>query len=238
MASELLRQWLLHYDPLHRGYTPAGIANGVCAARGFSFPRVAGGYNLYRAAAEDLGFLNGEIAGAAGANASAIETFPWRPAAADSTYRFALRAVGGGGVESALSDNVLVDFDSASEPGAPRPNGAIDLAVTAKAGGILELSWGYPPEDEELPPIEFHIFSDGGSGDIDLDSPVGAVAYVPRAGRFRFLTGPFTHGAAVRFAVRAVAAGGGIGRVDATATGVADAAAPAAPTLFIERSAA
>jgi len=38
-----------HYDPIHRGYTPRGIANGVTATGGWCFPRVlSGGYNLYR----------------------------------------------------------------------------------------------------------------------------------------------------------------------------------------------
>lgn len=239
MGSDLLNKWLRHYDPLHRGHTPGGIANGVCATRGFSFPRVAGGYNLYRAAAEDVGFLNGEIVGAAGANALAIETFTWRRAAADTSYRFGLRAVGGGGVESGFGEGtLLVDFDSAAEPVALRPNGVIDLTVTAKTGGILELRWSYSPVGEEISPAEFRIFSDGGSGEIDLDSPIGAVAYVSRGGRFRFAAGPIAHDVLVRFAVRAVSAGGGISRVDATAEGVSDATAPAAPVLFIERGAA
>ena len=27
--SDLLEKWLRHYDPIHRGWTPAGIANGA-----------------------------------------------------------------------------------------------------------------------------------------------------------------------------------------------------------------
>ena len=100
MTDCLLAKWLDHYDPIHRGYTPRGIANGVCATAGWTFPRLGGGYNLYRGTptADDIDY--GVPVGAAGAGAGRINNFLWRPHTADTEYFYVCRAVGGGGVES------------------------------------------------------------------------------------------------------------------------------------------
>jgi hypothetical protein len=135
--SDLLAKWLTHYDPIHRGWTPAGIANGVCATRGFAFPRVAGGYNLYRATEDDPAFSAAEIVGAAGARTTKIATFDWRPAAADSAYRFAIRSIGGGGVESPVgTPQCLVTFDDAGSPtgGTRKPVGAPSMRAKGESG--------------------------------------------------------------------------------------------------------
>ena len=44
----LLDKYIAATDSIRRGFTARGIANGLPITRGFSFPRIAGGYNLYR----------------------------------------------------------------------------------------------------------------------------------------------------------------------------------------------
>jgi hypothetical protein len=203
--SEMLDKWLAHYDPIHRGWTPRGVANGVCATNGFAFPRVGGGYNLYRGA--DGAIDDGAPVGATGSKAQSITTFAWRRHQASNVYRYALRAIGGGGVESASSASmVTVDFDAAGDPAPLRPNSPGDLVVGPLAGGRIEVSWSYDARGEEASPSAFQVFSDGGSGAFDWETPIGAVAYRARAGRFRLVSGAHGHDCVVAFAVRAVTA--------------------------------
>jgi hypothetical protein len=207
--APLLASWLRHYDPIHRGWTPEGIANGVCATNGYSFPRVAGGYNLYRSAIAGGSGQAAAIVGAAGAKATAVDTFAWRPAAPSTSYAFALTAMGGGGVESdAAAPAVKVVFDEEGRPRAPRPNVPAGAAVRAVSSGRFEVTWRYSERDEETPPATFRVYSDGGGGIIDYGTPIGAVAYRLRGGTHRFISPAHPHGAEVAFAVRAVSAGG------------------------------
>lgn len=236
MVTDLLSKWLAYYDPIHRGWTPKGIANGVSATRGFSFPRVAGGYNLYRGApgADDIDFS--APVGASGAAAREIKTFSWRVHAPSTTYAYALRSVGGGGVESAASVAVgPVPFDVAGEPIGLIPNSVVNLATRSVSGGALEISFDYDPRGQEIAPIEFRIFGDDGSGSVDFGSPVGLVTYRARGRRYRFVTAPIAHGAVRSFAVRAVAADGTDDGSTETVAGVGDAVSPPVhPGIFTE----
>jgi len=205
MADGLLDRWLAHYDSIHRGWTPRGIANGVCATNGFAFPRLAGGYNLYRGVGALENVDTDVPVGAAGANASQLETFSWRPAAASTTYVHVIRSIGGGGVESPSgAQAVTVSFDAFGQPEGLKPNTPTSLAAAPQGGGRFEVSWRYVARDQETPPVEFRVYGDGGSGTVDFDSPLGAVPYRARRGQFRFITGEHAHGAVRSFAVRAV----------------------------------
>ena len=232
--TDLLTKWLAHYDPIHRGYTPRGIANGVCATNGFAFPRIAGGYNLYRGDVA-LGGIDYTVpVGAASASAStsaqSIDTFSWRPANASTTYAFAIRAVGGGGVESAAEQTVEVFFDGGGVPDALKPNAPTSLAIARGAGGCFELRWHYREENQEDVPITFEIYSDNGTGTVEYNAPIGSTPYVPRRLSFAFVTGPFAHGAARIFGVRAVTANGAHDGNSDTVSARAVAVSPPAPT--------
>ena len=138
MGCSLLEKWLIHYDPIHRGATMSGIANGVVATHGFSFPRIAGGYNLRRGE----GFVpagSSMIVGTAGADANSIDTFAWVTHAAGVTYTYRLTPIGGGGVEN-LADEVVsvVAFDGGSDWIGLRPNAVSDLQVRPAADGRFE----------------------------------------------------------------------------------------------------
>lgn len=234
--SDLLSKWLVHYDPIHRGWSPRGIANGLCATSGFAFPRVAGGYNLYRSQADAGDPDYAAPVGAAGASAREIATFSWLPHAANATYVYAVRSIGGGGVESAPSAlSKTVPFDDAGDPAALQPNSVTNLAVRAIAAGRFEVSWGYLIEEEDAPPAHFEVYSDHGAGTIDFETPIGAVVYVPRRSRFSFVTGSHEHGAVLTFAVRAVSADGGVAESPLAVAAIADADAPSIqPQVFVQ----
>ncbi|MCA9252831.1 MAG: hypothetical protein R3E58_14390 [Phycisphaerae bacterium] len=229
--STLLACWLEHYDSIHRGWTPRGIANGVCATNGFAFPRVAGGYNLYR---RDVDAAFVEIVGASGAHADCVANFAWAAADALAAVRFELRSIGGGGVESAPSAiGVDVQFDETGEPNALKPNTPQDLSIKRRAEGRFELKWRYDERRQEAAPVSFAVFSDNGTGVVDYESAVGEVVYYPRQVGFSFLSDAFDHSVSVRFVVRAVAADGSH---DGNTTSVmqwADATPPALPTVVL-----
>lgn len=227
MQDDFLAKWLDHYDPIHLGYTPRGIANAICATNGWSFPRVKGGYNLYRGTptAGDIDYA--VPVGAACPTAVRASTFAWWSHAADTEYWYVLRAVGGGGVESASSQPaVSVAFDAAGDFVGGRPNPPAALSASPTAEGRFVLRWSYSDLNEEVSPSEFRIYSDGGTGTMDYENAVGQVAYSLGQVHFNYTTGTHAHGAKRMWGVRAVSA---LGRDDANETAVtrnADASGP------------
>lgn len=208
MTNDLFESWLMHYDPLHRGWTPKGIANGVCATAGFFFPRIAGGYNLYRAVgrAPDYG---DPIVGAAGHDAATIRTFPWVSHAASTVYTWRLAAIGGGGVENRTGEaGTTAAFDDAGLWLGCRPNAPADLRVSALSAGRFLLRWTYTEQGQQVEPLVFRVYHDGGSGEIDYGVPAGTVGYLRRQWHYAFTSAGFEHDTRVRWAVRAVSASG------------------------------
>jgi len=208
MSFDLLAKWLTWYDPIHRGWTPQGIANGVCMTSGFSFPRIRGGYNLRRAVGE-VPSETSAIVGAAGADATTIRTFPWISHSPATNYTCRLTAIGGGGVEN-ITDEVtaVVPFDSEGHWVGLKPNAPTDLRVTAVSGGKFLLRWIYTRAGEQVEPAQFRIYNDGGSGAVNYETAVAMVTY--GRGRFHYeaLSSAFNDGVRVRWSVRAVSAAG------------------------------
>ncbi len=237
MASELFDKWLAHYDTIHRGYTPRGIANGVTATGGVSFPRVPGGYNLYRGigGAESIDFDH--PVGAAGRGATAIANFGWCPHAGGTVYAYAVKSIGGGGVESAASwPAAVAEFDVYGSLLGVRSNGPTDLSVQPASGGAFMLRWVYASRYEEAEPASFQVFHDSGTGTVDYTTVVGQVGYVRGRAHFSYGSSGFSHGVRVIWGVRAVTAGGVADGGVLEAFGWADASAPAAhPGLRLSR---
>ncbi len=205
MSGELFSKWLAHYDSIHRGYTPRGMANAVCATNGWTFPRINGGYNLYRGtpAAPDIDYAF--PVGAAGPAAETVTNFAWRPHAADTEYFYVLRAVGGGGVESPSSaPPVSVVFDAAGGFLGGRPNSPMALTVTLASGGRFVPRWSYSDVGEEASPTQFRVYTDGGTGTIDYDHAVGQIAFRTGQVHFSHTSDAHVHGARRRWGVRAV----------------------------------
>ncbi|MHC4445647.1 MAG: hypothetical protein ACYTBZ_01545 [Planctomycetota bacterium] len=224
--TSLLQRWLAHYDPIHRGWTPAGIANGVCTTVGFSFPRIRGGYNLRRAV-DGVPVESDLMVGAAGADAATIYTFDWVSHQANTHYFYRLTAIGGGGVEN-FDDELVADteFDDNGDWVGAKPNAPGDLQVAAAAGGKFVLRWTYTADGQQAEPSGFRIYNNGGSGSIDYDNAVATVVY--RSGRlhFSYESGAFDNGTRVFWAVRAVTSAGVEEDNQDTVLGRAEATAP------------
>jgi hypothetical protein len=207
MNCNLLNAWLLHYDPIHRGWTPNGIANGTCATNGFAFPRIRGGYNLYRRV---VGEEQVTIVGAAGADSDTVRTFPWIEHGADTKFAYELRAIGGGGLENVEEDapSACVAFDEAGMWTGAIPAGPADLQVEPLAGGRFLLRWTHAELRGTAVPTAFRVYHNGGSGNVDYETVVAEIPFKRGRTYFSYESDAFADGARVRWSVRAVAAGG------------------------------
>lgn len=206
MADTLLQRWLEHYDPIHRGWTPEGIANGVCAMNGFGFPRIRGGYNLRRI--RD-GQSATEVVGAAGATASTVRTFPWVTHPAGANFSYVLTAIGGGGFENHTgSVFARVAIDSVGNWAGPRPNPPTDLRVTPVKGGRFLVQWVYGEGGQQVGASEFRLYQGMGWSVVNYADPVAVAAYQVGQTHFSFTSGAFAHGTRVSWAVRAVSPAG------------------------------
>lgn len=233
MSCTLLDKWLLHYDSVHRGWTRAGIANGVCATCGFSFPRIRGGYLLRRAVgrAPDE---SSEIVGAAGADADSVGTFPWIVHAANTTYVYGLSAISGGGVENRLEQSpAAARFDELGRWTGELPNAPADLRADAAEGGTFRVRWSHCGEDEQARPAGFRIYHDAGMGTIDYRAVVAVVGYRRGQVNYEYISLPFGHDVRVRWAVRAFSVNGVEELNEQTADGVARAHPPPAPAVVL-----
>lgn len=202
MSSNLLQRWLSTYDPIHRGWTRAGIANGLSATSGFSFPRIRGGYNLYRA---PVGTVNPvwELVGAADADAMEIRTFPWVEHGPGSESFYRLVPVGGGGVEN-WTDVTLatVRFSEYGFWVGSSPNAPCDLQVLPFRSGRFIVRFSYYPNGEEIAPLGFRLYSTT-EDEIDYGSVETEIAYLAGRIHFEYLTPPWPDGQRVGWAVRA-----------------------------------
>jgi len=229
--SDLLTKWLAHYDPIHRGWTPAGIANAVCATNGFAAARPQGGCNLYRGtsyAAID------RVVGAAAHDATAIAPFTWVPQQPGTIYYFRCLPIGGGGVNAVENPNdpqvVVITIDPDGEAPAPVPPPPQDLRVAAIAGGAFRVSWLFVPSAHFARVATFAVYTDGGSGDVDYEAPAGTVnarTSLNGAGHYAFNSDPYDHAAYVKWAVRARTADGDEEANTVVVEGQADAQGPA-----------
>ncbi len=235
MASELMGKWLKHYDTIHRGWTPEGIANGVCATNGFAFPRVAGGYNLYRRVVTTGFEATRALVGASGRDSASVGNFSWRPHGVDRTYAYSVRAVGGGGVESVgSSPERFLAFDGSGTLLGMSPNTPAMVTVLAVDGGRFLVRWVYPSRIEEERPDHFEVCHFSPPGVTDPYAPNAAI--VPyRRGRYAYsvVSAAFGHGEERRWRVRAVTAGGVDDGNDTRVAGFADADAPVAPDVMV-----
>jgi hypothetical protein len=236
MSCDLLNKWLATYDPIHRGYTPDGIANGLTATAGWFFPRIRGGYNLRRAV-DRKPDMTDPIVGAVGYDAVSITNFAWWGHAASTTYYYRVNAIGPGGVEELGDGNIArVEFDAFGSLVGPRPNRPTNLQLALLAGGAFELRWTYSEAGEETAPNVFRVYNDNGTGTMDYGTIVATVTYRARRFHYAYSSGAFADGVTIRWAVRAVSAAGiDDGNTDFV-IGTADADGPPVhPTILADR---
>lgn len=201
MAVSLLTRWLEHYDPIHRGWTPAGIANAACTRAGFAFGRIAGGYNLMRSEGTAPSVADAIEVGATSPTAATpteIKNFPTYPFPASSTCWCWVRALSPGGAADVASvQAVRIDTDGAGDPETLTPNPPYRLSARAVADGKIRLTWEHNAAGEQIRPFQWNIYHDDGGGTIDYETPLATIK-----GR-TYLTAAYSHDTTVQFAVRA-----------------------------------
>ena len=226
-CDNLLTKWLAFYDPIHRGFTPRGIANGGITTVGWSFPRIKGGFNLYRGtpSGNDIDFS--DPVGAAGFDATEIRNFTWRNHNPSTTYYYGLKSVNGGGCESAPADRLWpATFDGAGNMLGDPPNAPDNLQIEPTSGGRFKLQWTYSEKDQLLAPIEFRLYHDNGSGTVDYGTVIATVSYKFGRLHYEFVSGAFAHDARRMWSVRAASAAGIVESNTETVVAVADAVGP------------
>jgi len=209
--SDLLTKYLLHADPIHRGWTRAGVAHGRTLTGGL-FARYGGGTVLYRGASASTAT---EPIGAAGPGATTIRPWAWRHQASGTTYYFRCEAVGSGGVAAVdpATDPPITRVRTgddgtanAATPPAPRR-----LTVSPVAGGKFVVQWEYRPVGGLRAASEWRIYSDEGTGTVDyvtaLDT-VSARVSQSGAGLYQWLSDAYADTTEVQFVVRARTAAG------------------------------
>jgi len=206
LTTSLLQDWLTHYDPIHRGWTRTGIANGLCATGGYAFPRIRGGYNLYRTlVGSDSGPV--VVVGAAGADASRVRPFGWVTHAPTSAYVYRLVPVSGGGIENRVDVTATtVRFNPGGLWIGPLPNAPADLRLIPLSQGRFSVCWSYSPHEQEIEPAGFFLYSNGTDASaIDYSVTEADVRYRPGQQYYEMVSQPQPHGARVGWAVRAYA---------------------------------
>jgi len=231
--SDLLGKWLNHYDPIHRGWTRAGIANGVTAMHGCSFPRRKGGYLLYLGTSL-AGIDMARPVGAASHDATVIRLFPWICPAPATRYYVRLVAIGPGGVESVENpkDRQVVAFTTGDggEVPDPVPPAPRSLEVLPIAGGKFRIRFLFVPSRHFARAAQFRVYGNNGSGAVVYATPVHTIAARPSlsgAGHYAWDTAAFDHGTSVKWAVRARTTEGGEETNTVVAEAQADAQGPA-----------
>ena len=232
MADDLLTKWLAILDPLACGQFGDTRANGMALTCGQFWLRTAGGYNLYRWTGDRHPVdVSGGIVGAAPAGASSIANFDYVTHAVSTRYWYLIRAVGAGGVEESNTKRIVeATFDAEGDYIEPAPNSPFALSVEPAAGGYLTLRWLYDAAGQAAAPSQFNVYHNNGSGEVDYDTPVTNVSYTGSS-RYTATVGPYADDALVRLAVRAAASGGAEETNTDYVEGLADATAPATPTV-------
>lgn len=103
---------------------------------------------------------------------------------------------------------MVVAFDEQGHTLGPRPNPPTQLIVRPIGGGGFRLQWTYSPIDEPAAPVEFHIYTDWGSGVVDFDAYEDVVAYRRGVVHYSYTTRIYLHGSYRLWAVRTISATG------------------------------
>ena len=174
---------------------------------GFSFPRISGGYNLYRTIAGELEAA-AELVGASGADASTIQTFSWVTHQPDTAYTYRLVPIGGGGIEN-WTDETVVPFrlDAAGDWIGPLPNAPTDLQLVPLSRGRMAVRWTYLPAGQETEPVGFYLYTTW-EGVLDYGGIRGQVPYRPGRIHYEYETQSYADGERVGWAVRAYSPNG------------------------------
>lgn len=196
----------------HTGLFEGDSANGIKLSMGITggdfWARISGCRNVYRGDADGgadgidftkvLAVCDIEVS-AIGVTAVAHE--------ADRSYIYAVRSVNCAGIEEqSLSALEKISFDGSGDIIGKMCNRVLDVRVEHVNTSKVKLSWQYCPINEQAKCVNYFVYSNGGSGDIDLSQAIGSIGYT-QAGPYNFESDELVTGK-WRFCVGAVSPGG------------------------------
>lgn len=200
MAKDLLK------EALFAGMTANAFRLGTVLSLGWFWMRPAGCSVLYRGhSVKQIDFGNVLAAGAI--DAKQISPPNYLPHDSDSIYIYVLRRVNGcGEQEHTLSAAVRVAIDEQGDLAEPRPNRILAIRAEQTNGSRVSLLWYYCPLAQASKPVRLNVYGDGGTGQIDFESPLAVIEYTGRK-FYRYESGPLDAGTYL-FCVKAVDAAG------------------------------
>ena len=189
------RTWLK--DALFAGMTANAFKLGNVLSLGWFWMRAGGCSALYRGAEmRCIDFEN--ILSAGNLNAGFISPPCYVEYGGDSTCFYVVRRFNQCGVqERTLAAAVKLSFDADGDLVEPRPNDIFSPIAEAAEDDNVRLTWFYSVLEQKAAPVCFNIYHDAGTGQIDYDNPIAAIAYdgrrfysyqssTPGAGRYLF----------------------------------------------------
>lgn len=189
-----------------------------------AFP--VGGYNLYRGADAESSIDYDAPVAYCRPGDETLTLAVGDPPAEDRDYYYALRAVSDAGVEETNTVAVRVRVESGELVGLP-PSAMVYARAKPVADGYIEVDWLYDAAIEPAAATTVQIAAVT-AGAADFASPLAAETISGSAARTTTV-GPYSTGAGVALAIRAVTAGSVAGPVMSIQPVVADATAPDAP---------
>jgi len=118
-----------------------------------------------------------------------------------------------------------VAFDANGDLVLPAPNAPYALKLNPQSGGGVQAEWAFNPQNQDVAPSTFNIYTNAGSGAVDYTAPAATLSYSV-ARRYQNSVGTFAHGATVKVAVRAEGTNGVEETNTTEVTITADAQAP------------
>ncbi len=149
------------------------------------------------------------VVGYAERPATAVGTHAGVSSGGDHVYWLLPEQIGRGGIAARSRTRLIraVVYQGGSWVGA-LPNTPGLLALRQTTGLRVVATWVYNPLGQQAEPATFEVFSNGGSGTVDLSSSVGTVPYEPGRRHYRWISGAFNAGDEVAIVVRARSAAG------------------------------
>jgi hypothetical protein len=149
------------------------------------------------------------------------------PLAAATVHWFGLRPVDARGLESPVTQSeVRLELDASGARVPDRPAGALDLVADPLPLGAVRLMWQYRPGITGVVPEAFHIFGDGGSGEINYGLPLGEAPYQDGRTTYATTVEGLASGVEHQLAVRAIGQGEVWDKQPAVVAATPDANAP------------
>jgi len=128
-----------------------------------------------------------------------------------AVHWFGVRSSNADGLESKTIDaEVRLELDADGQEVPARPAPVESLEAAGAGGGTVRLQWLALAEAGQAAPDVFCVYSNGGSGEVDFNTPLGEVAHVEGLRQYEWTSDAFDDGLTVTFAVRAETDAGGV----------------------------